>query len=75
MKKCFVDLKRLPENVNKKCLGKAKLMNESRVEEHEDLNDDVSQSAFFLFDIRNFVTKIFSVNFETPIDKMLVKMT
>ena len=52
MKKCYVHLERLPVNVIKKCFVKADLKNEIKVEEHDDLNDqiynyDVSQSIFF----------------------------
>ena len=54
MKKCNVHLERLPENIIKKCFGKVDLKNEIKVEEHDDLNDqiyydDVSQSVFLLF--------------------------
>ena len=53
MEKCYVHLERLPENVNKKCFGKVDLKNEIKVEEHDDLNDqiyndNVSQSVFRL---------------------------
>ena len=59
MKKCYARLERLPENVIKKGIRIADLKNEIKVEEHDDLNDqiyndDVSQSIFLLFDIRNF---------------------
>ena len=59
MKKCYAHLERLPVNEIKKCSVKADLKNEIRVEEHDDLNDqiyhdDVSQSVFLLFEIINF---------------------
>ena len=59
MKNCYVHLERLPENVIKKGFRKADMKNEIKVKEHYDLNDqiyndDVSQSVFLLFDIRNF---------------------
>ena len=47
MKKCYVHLERLPENVIKKSYVKGDLKNEIKIEEHDDLkdqiyNDDVS---------------------------------
>ena len=55
MKKCYADLERLPENVIKKCFGKVDLKNEIKIEEHDDLSDqiysdDVCQFVFLLFD-------------------------
>ena len=52
MNKCYVYLEKLPENEIKKCFVKADLKNEIKVEEHDDLNDqiysdNVSQSTFF----------------------------
>ena len=54
MKKRYAHLEGLPENIKKKCFGKVDLKNEIKVEEHDDLNDqiyydDVSQSVFLLF--------------------------
>ena len=56
--KRYAQLEELPENVNKKCVGKVDLKNEIKVEEHDVLNgliyyDDVSQSVFLLFQIIN----------------------
>ena len=54
MNKCYVDLEKLPENEIKKCFVKAESKNEIKVEEHDDLDDqiyidNVSQSVFLLF--------------------------
>ena len=56
MKKCYVHPERLPDCVIKKCLVKADLKNEIKIEEHNDLgdqiyNNNVSQHVFLLFDI------------------------
>ena len=79
MKKFYVHLERLPKKEIKKRFGKVDLKNEIKVEEHGDLNDqiyndDVSQSLFLLFDIRNFRIRILSVNFESLNDKRTFEM-
>ena len=53
---CYAHLERLPENVIKRGFRKADLKIEIKVEEHDDLNDqiyndDVSHSVFLLFDV------------------------
>ena len=63
MKKFYASLERLPENEIKNCFGKVDLKNEIKVEEHDDLNDNiyndnVSQYLFILFDVRNFKIQI-----------------
>ena len=68
MKKCYVHLERLPESAIKKSFVKTDLMNEIKVEEHDDLNgqiynDDVSQSVFLLFQIINLRIRTISVIF------------
>ena len=67
MKKCYVHLERLPKHMNKKCFVKFDIKNEIssqetlefdeiKIEEHEDLDDNiykenVSHSLFYLFSI------------------------
>ena len=41
MKKCYVHLERLTENEIKKSLGMVDLKNEIKIEEHDDLNDQI----------------------------------
>ena len=41
MKKCYVHLERLPDHVIKEYLEKYDLKYEIKIEEHNDLNDDI----------------------------------
>ena len=62
MNRCYVDLEKLPESEIKKYFVKADLKNEIKIEEHDDLNDqiysdNVSQSVFLLFEFEIFVIR------------------
>ena len=41
MKKCYVHLERLTETAIKKSFGMVDLKNELKIEEHDDLNDQI----------------------------------
>ena len=67
MKKHYVHLEKLSENVIKKFFVKVNLKFEIKVEELDELknqiyNDDLSQFVFLMFEIMNFTIRILNVN-------------
>ena len=70
MKKSYVDPERLTDYVIEKFDGKADLKNEIKVEEHDDLcdniyNNEVSQSTFLY--VEYFLIRTFSIDIESSV--------